>query len=92
MIKAVKPAVYAILGNANITDEELMIAFTEAEALLNSRPLTYQSASPADDVPLTPNHFLIGQIGGQFAPESVEETTFSQKKRWRRVQELVRHF
>ena len=41
MIKAVKRAVHAILGNANINDEELMTAFTGAEALSNSRPLTY---------------------------------------------------
>ena len=69
-----------------------MTAFTGAEALLNSRPLNYQSANPEDDVLLTPNHFLFGQVGGQFAPESVDETTFNPKKRWRRVQELVRHF
>ena len=63
MIKAAKRAVYMILGDADITDEELM-TFTGAEALMNSRPLTYQSANPEDDVPLTPNHFLFGQIGG----------------------------
>ena len=39
IIKGAKPAIYAILGNADITDEELMTAFTGAEALLNSRPL-----------------------------------------------------
>ena len=92
MIKGAKRAVYAILGNADITDEELMMAFTGEEALLNSRPLIYQSANPEDDVPLTPNHFLFGQVGGQFASESVDKTTFNPKKRWRRVQELVRHF
>ena len=92
MIKGAKRAIYAILSNADITDEELMTAFTGAEALLNSRPLTYQSANPEDDVPLTPNHFLFGQVRGQFAPESVDETTLNAKKRWRRVQELVRHF
>ena len=92
MIKAAKRAVNAVLGNADVTDEELVTAFTGAVALLNSRPLTYQSANLEDDVPLTPNHFLIGQIGGQFAPESVDDTSFSlKKKRWRRVQELVRH-
>ena len=80
MIKGAKRAIYANLGNADITDEELMTAFTGAEALLNSRPLTYQSANPEDDVPLTPNHFLFGQVGGQFAPESVDETTFNPKK------------
>jgi len=70
MINGAKRAAYAILGNAEITDEELT-AFTGAEALLNSTPLTYQSANPEDDVQLTPNHFLFGQVGGQFAPEPV---------------------
>ena len=86
VIKTAKRAIHAILGNADITDEELTTAFTGAEALLNSRPLTYQSANPEDDVdeddvPLTPNHFLFGQIGGQFAPESVDHTAFNPKKR-----------
>ena len=80
------------LGNTGITDEALATAFIGAEALLNSRPLTNQLAYPDDDVPLTPNHFLIGQTGGQFAPESVDETAYSPKKRSRRVQELVRNF
>jgi hypothetical protein len=92
MIKAAKRAVYAILSNADITDEELFTAFVGAESLINSRPLTYQSANPKDEIPLTPNHFLIGQMGGKFAPESVDLTDFNPKKRWRRVQELVRHF
>lgn len=91
MIKAAKRAIYAILKDADVTDEELITAFTGAEALINSRPLRYQSANPADLTPLTPNHFLHGQIGGQFAPVSVDETDYSPRKRWRRVQELVRH-
>ena len=56
MIKAAKRAIFAILGSADVNDEELLTAFTGAEALINSRPLTYQSANPSDDVPLTPNH------------------------------------
>ena len=92
MIKAAKRAVMAILGNADVTDDELMTAFTGAEALINSRPLTYQSADPEDDIPLTPNHLLHRQIGGRFAPEVAEEVAYSPKKRWRRVQELIRHF
>ena len=79
-------------GSADVTDEGLMTAFTGAEALINSRPLTYQSANPSDGTPITPNHFLIGQVGGQFAPGSVESGQFSLKKGWRRVQELELHF
>lgn len=92
MIKSAKKAIQAILGKADITDEELMTAIIGAEALINSRPLTYQSANPADDVPLTPNHFLHGQIGGYFAPTSCDDTEFYLRRRWRRIQELVRHF
>ncbi|XP_053400551.1 uncharacterized protein LOC128557312 [Mercenaria mercenaria] len=92
MIKRTKRATYAILQNASVTDEELMTAFAGAEGLINSRPLTYQTSNPADCIPLTPNNFLHGQIGGKFAPESVDTTEFSPRKRWRRIQELVRHF
>ena len=92
MIKAAKKAIQAILGKADINDEEFTTAIIGAEGLINSRPLTYQSANPADDVPLTPNHFLYGQVRGQFAPASCDESDFNPRKRWRRVQELVRHF
>ena len=92
MVKAAKKAIKNILGNADINDEELVTAFVGAEGLINSRPLTYQSSHPADNVPLTPNHFLYGKLGGTFAPDSVDETQFNLKKRWRRVQELIRHF
>ena len=92
MIKAAKRAILAILGNADITDEELLTTFTEVESLLNSRPLTYQTANPEDNVPLTPNHFLHGQVGGIFAPEIDKEESYNPKKRWRRIHELTRHF
>ena len=92
MIKAAKRAIFAILGSSAVTDEELMTAFVGAEALINSRPLTTQSTDLRDEFPLTPNHFLFGQSGGLFAPESVDTTSFNHRKRWRRVQELVKHF
>ena len=68
------------------------VTFTEAESLLNSRPLTYQTANPEDDVPLTPNHFLHGRVGGMFAPDMDKEESYNPKKRWQRIQELARHF
>ena len=83
--------VKAVLGNADISDEELTTIFTGVKNFLNSIPLTYQTANPEDNLPLTPNHFLYGQQGGTFARSSVDETSFSHKKRWRRVQELIRH-
>ena len=38
MIKAAKNAIYAILGSADITDDELSSAVVGAEGLINSRP------------------------------------------------------
>ena len=73
MIKSAKKAIQAILGKANITNEELTTAMTGAEGLINSRPLTYQSANPLDEIPLTPNHFLHEQVGDQLALASCDE-------------------
>ena len=88
MVKSAKKATYAILERADITDEELVTCFTTVESVLNSRPLTYQSAHPADDPLLTPNHFLIGQVGGKFAPATSDQD-FNPRRRWRLVQHLV---
>jgi len=46
MIKSGKRATYVILGTADVPNEELITAFVCAEALINSRPLTYQSRIP----------------------------------------------
>jgi len=92
MVKTAKRALYKVLGSADITDEELVTAVTNVEGLINSRPLTYQSSSAGDDAVLTPNHFLIGQMGGHFAPEVTKEGAHNLKTRWRRIQELTRHF
>ncbi len=88
-MKSAKRAVYAVLGNGDIRDEELITAFAAVEGLLNSRPLTYQTSDPKDTMPLTPNNFLHGKIGGEVAPESVDYTSFNLRNRWRRVQQLV---
>jgi len=92
MIKSAKRAIMAILKEADVDDEELMTAFSGAEALINSRTLTYQSAEVKDNIPLTPNHFLHVQMGGKFAPEVIDEVGLNAKRRWERVQELNRHF
>ena len=91
MIKSAKRAMYSQLSNADVTDEELLTVITGAEAMMNSRPLTYQSANCKDIVPITPNHFLHGQMGGSFAPE-VQAEKLNTNKRWKRVQEILSQF
>ena len=89
MVKAAKKAIYAVVGERDVNDEGLITVFAEVESLLNSRLLTYQSSDPRDDVPLTPNHFLHGQMGGQLAPESFETTSLHPRQRWRKVQDII---
>lgn len=61
MIKSAKRAIYAVLKDADINDEELETTLIGVETLMNSRPLTTVSDDPNDEPVLTPNHFLIGQ-------------------------------
>ena len=93
LIKSAKKAIKGTLGDADVTDEELHTAICGAERLLNSRPITYVSSDPNDLSPLTPSHFLVGKIGGPFAPEALDhEQTYNPKKRWHRVQQLLGQF
>lgn len=60
---------------------------------MNSRPISYISSDPNDLSLLTPSHFLVGEIGGPFAPEVLDrEQTYNPRKRWHRVQQLLRQF
>ena len=83
MIKAAKRSIHSQLKNAEVTDEQLVTVLAGAESLINSKPLTYQSASEKDTIPLTPNHSLTGQAGGELAPEIDKTTSFHPTKRWR---------
>ena len=89
MIQSAKRAIYAILKEADVNDEELQTVFTGAESLLNSRPLTTVSGDVNDETTLTPSHFLIDQMGGELAPDTVDTTAVSVRRRWRRIQELI---
>ncbi|XP_064635215.1 uncharacterized protein LOC135492596 [Lineus longissimus] len=92
LIKSAKKALYSIFGEARLTDEELLTGIVEVEGMLNSRPLTYVSSDPKDLEVLTPNHFLVGQCGGQLAPQIVDETDYNPRHRWRLVQDMLYRF
>ena len=101
MIKAAKRATSAILGTADVTDEELSCAFDKcpvssafigAEAVLNLTQLTYRSASPNDITPVIPSHFLHGELGSSTVPPVPTDSVRHPKQHWRCVQELIRHF
>ena len=45
MVKCTNKSLRAILGKADVTNEELHIAMCAVEGLLNSRPITYVTSS-----------------------------------------------
>ena len=80
--------------------DEMVTAVTEAEAILNSRPLTYVSSEDIEE-PLTPSHLLTGRRilslpDYQENPEDVEFevslTTDDVNKRVRYLNVTLEHF
>lgn len=61
MIGMTKSILKKVLGRSFITLEALQTLVVEIEAVLNDRPLTYQSADILDPEPLTPSHLLYGR-------------------------------
>ena len=96
LIRSVRAVLSSLLRSqgTQVDDETLRTLFTEAENIVNSRPLTVENISDPDSLePITPNHLL------NLKPRSVQPPPgmFSQpdvysKKRWRRVQYLSEQF
>ena len=63
MVKLIKTALRGILkARKNVTLEEFRTVLIEAEAVVNSRPLTMQSTGSLEDpLPLTPFHLIAGR-------------------------------
>ena len=91
MIKSAKRAIFAVLSDSEVDDEELETIFIGVGSLLILRPLTAMSDNPNDDQVLTPKPFLIRHMDRDFVPESVDIEPFNPRKHWRRVQKLTRH-
>ena len=65
LVGLVKRLLRRILGQAFLSLTELHTVLCSCEAILNRRPLTYLYDDPGSCMPLTPNHFLLPQNGGE---------------------------
>ncbi|XP_062547153.1 uncharacterized protein LOC134212888 [Armigeres subalbatus] len=71
MVRSVKAAMGDIAQHAHHpNDEVLETVVLEAEAIVNSRPLTYVPLDDAEQEALTPNHFLLYGTSGILQPKS----------------------
>ena len=77
-----------------LDDESLHTLLCEAEAIVNSRPLTIDSLSdPQSLTPLTPNHLLTMKTKVVLPPPGAFQSADKYcRKRWKRVQHLANQF
>lgn len=92
LVKSVKTALRVTLRDRKPSDEVLATLLAEAEALVNSRPLTHISPDPADPEALTPFHFILGSSSGRSIPAQLNETDLCSRSGWRRAIRLADHF
>ena len=90
--RVMEPLLKSVGGQ--LDDEALRTFLTEAEAIINSRPLTTQNLSDSGaPEPLTPNHILTMKPKVTLPPPGVfqSEDCYS-RKWWRRVQYVANEF
>ena len=92
MARSAKRVMIATLSRAELTDEELLTAMVQAEALLNSRPLTTVHTEAGDLEPLTPQHFLASHCQIILPAEELAglDANVHPTRRWRYVQRLMK--
>ena len=91
--RAVLDSLFRNVGT-QLDDDSLRTFMYEAAAIVNSRPLTVDSANdPLSLAPLTPNQILTMKHDVVLPPlGNFENTDLYSKKRWRRVQHLANEF
>ena len=95
-IRTVRSILSSILKDHTsiLNDEYLHTFLTEAESIINSRPLTTDNLSDPNSIePLTPNHILTMKFKVVPAPPGVfQKADLYCRKRWRRVQYMLNIF
>ena len=90
-IRTVRKVLRAIVGSQVLDDARFITLLCEAEAVINSRPITAASEDPRDLDALTPNHIL--RTGAEYSPPLgglTEEEHY--RRRWKHVQFLADRF
>lgn len=98
LVRSIKTALRKVLGRSSMNFEELATVLAEAEAIVNSRPLTYINSSADEPTPISPAHFLIGQsltVLPEPSLSSATPTTMNRRQTLRRYeyrQKMIEQF
>ena len=88
LIRSVKTILQTLVGDRLLTDEELLTFLSEAEKVMNDRPLTRMGPDPDDLTPLTPNHLLL--LRGNSCEPNTEANHV--RRRWQVIQDIANQF
>ena len=86
LIRSVRKVLNSTLNGQSLDEEGLHTVLCEAEAILNSRPITKASTDPNDLEALTPNHLLLLKTTPSLPPGQFQKEDLYARRRWRQVQ------
>ena len=78
--------------------EELETLFCQIEMVLNSRPISFLSDDPKDELPLTPADLCMGAklealpSTAEVSQDAISASHCNSKKRWACIQAKLTHF
>ena len=91
LIQTAKRSLLIVLSSRKLTLSAFQTVVAEAEAILNSRPLTHVGCSISDEGPLTPNPFLLRRPLMCLKPLVNSKERFSTKD-FKLTQTLLDHY
>ena len=92
MIRTIRQVLKSTLKEQVVSDEVLLTFMAEAVNIINSRPLTRNSDSQLDELPITPNHLLHLRPTPSLPPGSFCKEDMYCKRAWRQAQYLANLF
>lgn len=90
-VRSIKSAMLAAnSADRKLDDESLITLLIEAEAIVNSRPLTYLPLNSEEGEALTPNHFLLGSSSGIRQPvTTLTDSAYALRDSWGLLQQQL---
>ena len=95
MIKSIRNVFDSLLKDhpGRLNDESFRTLMTEAESIVNSRPLTTENLQDPESLPITPNQLLTMKTKVTLPPPGIfQKEDLYCRKRWRSVQYLANEF
>lgn len=89
LIRSVRKILSATLKLQSLDEEGLHTLLCEAEAIINSRPITKASSDPNDLEALTPNHLLLLKTKPSLPPGLFDKQDLYARRRWKQIQYMA---